>query len=227
MDQEVADGVAEQHRNSLHGELEQLRISLLHEREQALAETAKQTEALAEKMKQDAWEQGYAAGLQQAKIHADEWLTKQIAEIHIIQQKIMDERKHYLLSAEEQLLDLATQLARKVMDDRLKVDPSHCLELVKKQLKRVEDAQEVTLHVAVDDYEIIHRQREELESLLAPFTPFVILPVKELKQGDVMIHSQASRYDARLDSQLSEIKAHFMTLAEENVNDYMEVNALS
>lgn len=217
----------EQLREELLQEIEQLRIQLSEERRQALQQTETETRELAEKLKNEAWEQGYANGKEQAEQQAQAILSTQLNQVHDAMQQLVDERKHYILQAEHQLIEMATALTRKLVGQALQLNPHSLKELVKKHLKQVEDAQEVTLHVSLEDFERIKEQREELESLLPAFTPFVLLPVKELKRGDVMIHTQASRYDARMDSQLSEIKTIFMTLAEENVDAYLESNTLS
>lgn len=217
----------QQVRDDLFVEIQQLRNQLEEERQLAMQEIERETKDRAEQLKRDAWEEGYASGKQQAQQEADAILTSQLDQIQQIQKQLTEERKRYVLQSEEQLIEMSMQLARKLIGQALKNQPSEVAGLVKKHLKQVEDAQEITLHVSLEDFDWIKEQREELESLLPAFTPFVILPVKELKRGDVMIHTQASRYDARIDSQLSEIKAYFMTLAEENVDAYLESSNLS
>lgn len=217
----------EQLRDELLREIDQLRMQLVEDREQALQQTERETQELAEKLKDAAWEQGFANGKEQAEQQAQAILSAQLTQVHNAMQQLVEERKRYVLQAEHQLIEMSTALARELVGKALQVEPHLVKELVKKHLKLVEDAQEVTLHVSLEDFEWIKEQREELESLLPAFTPFVLLPVKELNRGDVMIHTQASRYDARIDSQLSEIKTIFMTLAEENVDAYLESNTLS
>lgn len=214
-------------RDELLTEIHELRNQLVKERELAMQEVERETKERAEQLKHDAWEAGYTNGKQQAEQEVDAILKAQLERIEQIQKQFTEERKRYVLQSEEQLIEISMQLARKLIGQALQSQPGEVARLVKKHLKQVEDAQEITLHVSLEDFDWIKEQREELESLLPAFTPFVILPVKELKRGDVMIHTQASRYDARIDSQLSEIKSHFMTLAEENVDVYLESNTVS
>lgn len=211
-----------QQHDELTNQLQLLRIQLEEERHDYLQENARLANEQADELKVQAVELGYQEGKQKAEVESDAWLSEQTAVIGSIVSTAQADRRRFLLQAEHELVEMATAIARKIMTDALHIQPDAVMHLVKQHMKLVEDAQEVTLQVSVKDYEYVHIRKEELESLLPPFTPLVIMPVKELIPGDVLIHTQASRYDARLDSQLSEIKGHLMSLAEEHDDEQVE-----
>lgn len=201
--------------------------SLEEEKKRILAEAMREAEDQCEQIKKRAWEEGFASGMNQAKLNADTLLKEQMNNLAELQRTILSERKRYIVSAERQLIELALSVSNKLIANYLSASSSNVVHLVNQHLQRVEDTQEITIHVSLEDFNAIQLQREELESILPPFTPLVILPVKELSSGDVIIHTQASRYDARIDSQLAEIKNHLVKLSEENAYEYLESNTLS
>lgn len=211
-----------QQHDELANQLQLLRVQLEEERHDYLQENARLASEQADELKVQAVELGYQEGKQKAAAEAEEWLEEQTKVIQTIVSSATEDRRRYLLQAEQELVEMATAIARKIMADAIQIDPETVMHLVKQHMKLVEDAQEVTLQVSVPDYDYVHVRKEELESLLPPFTPLVIMPVKELVTGDVLIHTQASRYDARLDSQLSEIKGHLMALVEEHADEQAE-----
>ncbi|MFC4355265.1 FliH/SctL family protein [Chryseomicrobium palamuruense] len=211
-----------QQHDELANQLQLLRVQLEEERHDYLQENARLASEQADELKVQAVELGYQEGKQKAEAEAEAWLEEQTNVIHAIVLSATEDRRRYLLQAEQELIEIATAIARKIMTDAIQVQPDAVMHLVKQHIKLVEDAQEVTLQVSVPDYEYVHVRKEELESLLPPFTPLVIMPVKELVPGDVLIHTQASRYDARLDSQLAAIKGHLMSLVEEHTDEQAE-----
>lgn len=215
-----------QQHDDLANQLQLLRVQLEEERHDYLQENARLASEQADELKVQAVELGYQEGKQKAAEEAEAWLEEQTKVIQTILSSASEDRRRYLLQAEQELVEMATAIARKIMADALQNDPKTVMHLVKQHMKLVEDAQEVTLQVSVPDYDYIHVRKEELESLLPPFTPLVIMPVKELVTGDVLIHTQASRYDARLDSQLSEIKNHLLSLVEEHADEKTESQPL-
>lgn len=214
----LMDNIAQlkQQQDELTHQLQLLRIQLEEERHDYLQENARLATEQADELKLQAVELGYQEGRQKAQADADAWMAEQSERIGTMVLTAVEDRRHYLLQAEKELIELSTAIARKILTDAIQMQPDGVMRLVKQHMKLVEDAQEVTLQVAVEDYDYVHVRKEELESLLPPFTPLVIMPVKELVPGDILIHTQSSRYDARLDSQLSEIKGHLMSLVEEH-----------
>lgn len=211
-----------QQHDELSHQLKLLRVQLEEERHDYLEENARLATEQADELKLQAVELGYQEGKQLAETEKDAWLTEQTSRIEAILTSATADRRQYLLQAERELVEMATAIARKIMADAIHIQPDAVMHLVKQHMKLVEDAQEVTLQVSIADYEYVHVRKEELESFLPPFTPLVIMPVKELLPGDVLIHTQASRYDARLDSQLAEIKGHLMSLVEEHADEQAE-----
>lgn len=211
-----------QQHDELTNQLQLLRIQMAEERQDYLEENARLASEQADELKVQAVELGYQEGKHKAEAEADAWLIEQTKRIGSILAAATEDRHRYLLQAEHELIEMALAVARKIMIDSIQIQPDAVVQLVKQHIKLVEDAQEVTLQVSISDYEYVHVRKEELESLLPPFTPLIIMPVKELIPGDVLIHTQASRYDARLDSQLSEIKGHLLSLMEEHADEQAE-----
>ena len=108
--------------------------------------------------------------------------------------------------AEPFLVELACGIAEKVIDKQLTVEPEHTLELIRQNLSRKREQGMIALCVAPEQFAFVQAAREELSLSIDSQAELQILPDATVKDKGCVIRSSFGSVDARIDTQLSEIK---------------------
>ncbi|EPD49612.1 hypothetical protein HMPREF1210_03059 [Paenisporosarcina sp. HGH0030] len=181
----------------------------------------KQDEAVQEarRMAEAASEQGFQAGFEQGKLLAEEEFRQRREEMHVLIETAYEEKAKIVQESESFLLSLSVRVAEKVIKKELKQHDDQLLNVVKQALKHIEESEDVTMQVSLEDYPIILPFLEELKTYVKADSEFKLVPVANLSKGGCMIHTASGSYDVTIDSQLQEIKKHLLAYCEEKTND--------
>ena len=164
-------------------------------------------------------EQGFQAGHEQGTLLAEEEFRKQRQEMQELIEKAYEEKAKIVQESESFLLSLSVRVAEKVIKKELKQHDDQLLHVVKQALKQIEESEDVTMQVSLEDYPIILPFLEELKTYVKADSEFKLVPVANLSKGGCMIHTASGSYDVTIDSQLQEIKKHLLAYFEEKTND--------
>ncbi|MFD1636389.1 flagellar assembly protein FliH [Evansella tamaricis] len=172
-------------------ELEASQLQLEGERERVFREAEQQGQ-----------QNGYNDGLLQGKLEYE-------ANIKESQQIITKAKEDYYKRIEESetiMLDLAVELAEKIIGKTLEENPQAWLHLLKEAVEEVRGHEEVKILVHPKQYEITSQHQHELKQLALHTNALYIFPDHSLKENACIIETPFGQVEASVDSQLKEIK---------------------
>lgn len=183
---------------------------MLREREQELAEwqaTREQEielelQQVVETAREQAYAEGLAKGEQEARAEWEQALEQAasiLEDAHIRKRQIVSE-------AEPFLLELSVQIAETIIGRQLSLEQDWVIDLIKRVLAKERQRGVVTLCVSPGQYGMIRDSRDELAMTIDSQAELQIVPDASVSEHGCVIRTDFGSLDARIDSQLSEIK---------------------
>ncbi len=190
---------------------------LLAEAEQQIEvwwlEKRAEDEEAAEATRQEGFEQGYAQGALQAEQEMREQWEQKLEEASSVLKAAYAMREQIIQEAEPFLVELSSAIAEKIMDQQLTLQPEIAIGLIRKSLSRRREQGVITLCVSPSQLSFVQAAREELLLSIDSQAELQILPDSTVKDSGCVIRSAFGSIDARLDTQLAEIKRELIHLA--------------
>lgn len=115
-------------------------------------------------------------------------------------------RERALAGMQEEIVDLALEVARKVVARDLEVSRSGATEICAAALARVRRSRAVLLRVHPEELPKVEASSKLLASVLAEGAGLRVVADDEVGRGGCVIESDLGRVDARLDTQLAAIE---------------------
>ncbi|MDR6722325.1 flagellar assembly protein FliH [Paenibacillus amylolyticus] len=175
-----------------------------------------QDEHLTEAMRSQGFQQGFEEGKVQAELDLQVQIEEMMREAREVLEEAYVAKDQIIQEAEPFLVDLACGIAEKVIDMQLTVEPEQMLELIRQNLSRKREQGMITLCVAPDQFSFVQAAREELSLAIDSQAELQILPDATVKDKGCVIRSSFGSVDARIDTQLTEIKKELIRLALED-----------
>lgn len=162
--------------------------------------------------RKQAEEDGYADGLLRGEeaMRTRYEQTLQMA-VDVLQQA-HDMKRELIAEAEPFLLELSTRIAEKIIGRQLTIQPEWVVDQIRLVLARERSRGIVTLCVAPEHFAPIRESREELSRLLDPMADLRIIPDSSLRGSGCVVRTEFGSLDARIDSQLAEIKQALLNI---------------
>lgn len=179
-------------------------------------EQRQQDEHLIEAMRSQGFQQGFDEGKVQAELDLQVQIEQMMKEAQEVLQEAYVAKDQIIQEAEPFLVDLACGIAEKVIDKQLTVEPDHTLELIRQNLSRKREQGMIALCVAPEQFAFVQAAREELSLSIDSQAELQILPDATVKDKGCVIRSSFGSVDARIDTQLSEIKKELIRIALED-----------
>lgn len=170
-------------------------------------------EAQIDQDRQQARQEGYQQGLIEGKQQAlqEEEQTVQLAKQ--VLEMAYAEKRTIIAEAEPFLVELSTEIARKIIGAELELDQMRKLELVSRYLRRSRVHGDISLYVNHADYPFLSEHRQQLASLFDGQAELQIFPDHTVKDEGCVIRTPLGSIDARIDTQLAEIKQALIEIA--------------
>lgn len=179
-------------------------------------ERREQDEHLVDALKSEGYEHGYNEG----RVKAEEELQIRVEEMMAEAQRVLEEAYHakdqIIQEAEPFLVELSTAIAEKVIDKQLTIESDYIIDLIRNNLSRKREQGTIILCVAPSQYSFVQAAREELSLAIDSQAELKILPDATVKDRGCVIRSSFGSVDARIDTQLTEIKKELIRIALDN-----------
>ncbi len=176
-------------------------VDILNEAREEAARIIAQAEKDKEMIEQAAKEKGlqFAQGKIDAEVAAQvdqmrEELSRTIAQIAGLNAEIT-------AGAEVQLVELALEIAKKIVQREVSIDREIALTLVKVSLKRLNNRATAQVHLNPDDFAFVDAHREKLDF----HGSLEIIEDRSISVGGCLIRTETGDIDARIESQFDEI----------------------
>jgi flagellar assembly protein FliH len=166
-----------------------------------------------EESRQSGFEAGYREGFQEAEMEVAGRYDAMLQEARALVEESHRVKERVIAESEPFLVDLATAIARKIVGEHLAVDAEWTVEHVKRTLERRREKGLITLCVAPSQFAKLQDARSELTLAVDSQAELQIVPDATVDEGGCMVRSSFGSIDARIDTQLSELKKVLMEVA--------------
>jgi flagellar assembly protein FliH len=167
----------------------------------------------AEQARQAGFDQGYQDGLVQAETAIRQQYADMLQEATAILEQAYSLKQQIIQEAEPFLIELSCAIAEKIVGKQLTLTPEWTIELIKRLLSRRKEKGSITLCVAPQHFAYIQDAREELLHAVDSQAELEILPDASVHDHGCVIRSAFGSIDARIDTQLKEIKSALQEIA--------------
>ncbi|MUT66352.1 FliH/SctL family protein [Paenibacillus sp. NEAU-GSW1] len=176
-------------------------------------------EQMAQVSREDGYKQGFMEGSEQAQAELHQQWEQKLVEASAILKSGYEMREQIIQEAEPFLVELSCAIAEKVIGRQLESAPEIALELIRKSLSRRREQGVIALCVAPSQLAFVQAAREELNLVIDSQAELQILPDATVRDFGCVIRSAFGSIDARIDTQLSEIKRELIQLAHQSDED--------
>lgn len=208
-----AQSFAEEHLRQATEEAERMKEEAQSQIEAWWEERRQQDEQLIESTRSESYETGYREGMERAEQEIKEAYERKIAEAEAVLRQAYQAKEQLIQEAEPFVVSLSCTVAEKIIQKQLTVEPEIVLELARKTLSRKRESGTITLCVSPEQFAYVHAAREELSLAVDSQAELQIIPDSSVNDGGCVVRSALGSIDARIDTQLTEIKKALMQLA--------------
>lgn len=173
-------------------------------------------ESVLQENKEQGYLQGYEAGLAQAEAELRERYDQMLQEAaqtleqaYILKQEIIQESEPFLI-------EMSCSIAEKIIGRQLSLEPQWVTEMIRKVLARRREKGMIALCVSPSQFSYIQDARDELLLHIDSQAELQIIPDGSVQDHGCVIRSSFGSIDARIDTQLNEIKQALQDLAIRN-----------
>ncbi|WP_231891461.1 FliH/SctL family protein [Paenibacillus swuensis] len=156
---------------------------------------------------------GYQEGLTSAEANMKEQYQQMLVEASGILEQAHSMKQLIIQEAEPFLIELSTSIAAKILDRQLTVEREWTVDIVKSILSRRREQGLITLCVSPTRFGYIQGFREELVLHMDSQAELQILPDASVSDHGCVVRSSFGSIDARIDTQLTEIKKVLLQIA--------------
>ena len=180
------------------------------QQEQILAKAQEDAAALQEQARQQGYAEGLEAGRRDGAAQIRDEQQQILIDANAKAEQTMaaanEEKLTYLQQAEQDVVTIALQIVEKILPQHFIDVPQVILPLARKALLKIRDQNEIVLHVAPVSYDMLLMARGELQSLLEGNATLEIKSDESLGAGDCVLESPNGNVDAKLTTQLEQVK---------------------
>lgn len=157
--------------------------------------------AIAAEAERRGFEDGLARGLAEARARAEDALQAVAA----AERGVAQLRDAFLADAETAAVDLAFQIAQKVIGAAVAADRSVVLEVVSGALLRTTDRDHLVLEVNPRDFELVRDAASQLAARLGGIRRMEVVSERRVDPGGCVVRTVEGEIDARIAAQLERV----------------------
>lgn len=165
------------------------------------------------KAKEKGREDGFRQGFAEAEAQVRGQYEQLLGEARTIIESAVVFKQQFIQESEPFLIELSCSIAEKIVGRQLSVEPDWSVELIKKVLQRRREQGVITLCVSAEHFQFVVDAREELVLAIDSQAELQIIPDPTVKDKGCVIRSSFGSIDARIDTQLNEIKKGLQQVA--------------
>jgi flagellar assembly protein FliH len=171
----------------------------LRELESPLAAAQAEAEAIRAAARAEGHADGLHAGLEEGRAQVAAALSA-LAAVHADVVALRDATAE---AVERDAVELAVQLAEKIVAGALDVDPERVLDVVRAALRRLSERRRVTVLVHPDDLELVRAASEGFAAELGGIEHCEVQAERRLVRGGAVVRTDEGQVDASIETQLT------------------------
>ena len=173
-----------------------------HERARTLVEDAA---ARADTIAQDARRRGHDEGFAAGRDEADRQMNDMLVTMRGLLEMARVERHKLIEAAEPELVKLALGIAERVLHQQIALDRGVVVEMAKVAIARLIERDTVTVRVNPADLERMREHRAELIAI-GDIKNLRVVEDRRVDRGGVQVDTEAGTIDARISTQVEEVR---------------------
>lgn len=180
-------------------------------RAQTLLELEAERERILGELREQAYQEGYNEGKLAGEQEAARFVTDALSMFNQIAVALPDAVKRN----EEKLVTLALEIAAKVIQEEIALQPEVVQRTVETALRRVSDLEQVIVKVNPLDLDLILPKQDTFKMLMPDVQNFAIEGSHTIQRGGCLIETNSGSINATLDAQLSIVEELFRNVRAE------------
>jgi flagellar assembly protein FliH len=180
-------------------------------RAQTLMELEAERERILGELREQAYQEGYNEGKAAGEAEAARYVSDALQMFNQIAVALPDAVKRN----EEKLVTLALEIAAKVIQEEIALQPEMVQRTVETALRRVSDLEQVIVKVNPLDLDLILPKQETFKMLMPDVQNFAIEGSHTIQRGGCMIETNSGSINATLEAQLGIVEEIFRNVRAE------------
>ena len=176
------------------------------ERPAFLVEESASAEERAAALQAEAQHLGHQEGLERGMAEARLRVAQSLEAVAAAERAMADMYDRYVAEAEAAAVDLAFQIAEKVISTTIATDREAVLGVVSGALLRTTDRDHLVLEVNPGDFELVRDSAAELAARLGGISRMEVVSERRVEAGGCVVRTDAGEIDARVSSQLERVR---------------------
>jgi flagellar assembly protein FliH len=168
-----------------------------------LVEVARQQ---AERIAGEARSEGYETGYAEGRATAERETADLLAFAESAVREVAETRQQLLDDAEPALVRLAIQVAEKVLQAKLELEPERVADVLRGALRKAYVRNRLTVVCNPDDIALIEAATPSLHEAVGTLGNLELVGDRRIKRGGVIVRTDAGDVDATLDAQLTRLR---------------------
>ncbi len=191
---------------------------LFTESSASLAELEELREAAKLQGYDEGYEQGHAAGVAAAESR----LLEEVERLTRLVASVREDHSSFYRAAERQVVDLALQVAQKVVEHEVENIPDLAVGVIRAALEEMDVRTVVRVRVSPEDHEVVRRRWAVAVPPTADATRIELAADPGVQGGGAIVETKQGEVDAQLETKLAQLGNAlwgFTALAEEDLTD--------
>ena len=176
------------------------------ERPAFLVEDSASAEERAAALQAEAQHLGHQEGLERGMAEARVRVEQALEAVAAAERAMAEMHDRYVAEAEAAAVDLAFQIAEKVIGTTIATDREAVLGVVSGALLRTTDREHIVLEVNPSDFELVRDSAAELAARLGGISRMEVVSERRVEAGGCVVRTEAGEIDARVSAQLERVR---------------------
>ncbi len=157
-------------------------------------------------IEEEAFRQGWQDGYEEGKREAEDEYDAKLKEAAGLVEKAHEERRRIVAGSEDEVVQLAVAVARKIIGREMAANPDIIVDIVKRAIQKTTDREELTVRVNPDNLESALNAQDEITRSVKGIRKMKFLADPTVAPGGCVVETSNGTVDARVERQLSEIE---------------------
>jgi flagellar assembly protein FliH len=176
------------------------------ERPAFLVEDSASAEERAAALQAEAHQRGHEEGLEAGMAEARVRVEQALEAVAAAERAMAEMHDRYISESETAAVDLAFQIAEKVIGATIAYDREAVLSVVSGALLRTTDRDHLVLEVNPGDFELVRDSASALAARLGGISRMEVVSERRVEPGGCVVRTEAGEIDARVTSQLERVR---------------------
>lgn len=159
------------------------------------------------KERETAYQKGFTDGERKGREEGVQEINPALELLQNWIQIIQSEKEELIRRYEKDVVELAFQISAKVLAREIQTQPEAIIDSVRAALRKIVNADDVTLRVNPEDMKILENVQEELSRELAKGGPLHLQMDDSIDRGGCVLETENGILDGQLDNQLNRLRA--------------------